>query len=701
MLSRFATVIHNAVDALAPPVPLQEELVYHWNAITSFFIDKHSDSTAPVEQTNIPGHLQQMLQVLIEEEDDTEQGSTGPCMEYVLHHKLLDTLQTLGRADCPPGMKQQVLMFFSQLLTKLKQPFLAHISVYRPVQRLIKMCGEVKAAPTELEEVHFLCIVCAKLKDAPHLVSFFLEDKTPTPKTSEPESELPASSAVAQTRIFDFPLVNSLLILCQSADNHITVKACEGLLLSSSLSDDLCASSIIENTALCDTLVQRLIQMYQNLPCSVDPSLIEVVEAKWGLDTFDFNEDILMFPGKRQLVIFLSWIDFCDQLIKEAHPAIGSALAEIIHKEWWLKIVQPALLQTSEEEVILTTAYVTRCLHSISSKQLLTEFAVFLLGENKEAEIPGIHLHHLKKTLLENCNCSSDELNALTLKLFETLLERNNEYILHNLILANIISRDYYDNTLVDYQESWSDEEDSRLRQGCYDLEISPGSSPISRTLAPTNIHKIINCFLLLLPDELKSSDNEEDTGYENYLHDAHQHFRDCAMACSTFDWPREAITKEEQNISDCSSSESQAEADSASSFYEGSFLNMIFNKLEAMLDQPYGINLQVTSIIAKLALFPHPYLHEFLLNPLIPQVEGARTLFAVLEKIVNSINSRIHEVPNFKRKLFLTRKQLLSDSKDYNRCTEEGGILEGIIVLEEFCKELAAIAFVKYHASS
>jgi hypothetical protein len=27
--------------------------------------------------------------------------------------------------------------------------------------------------------------------------------------------------------------------------------------------------------------------------------------------------------------------------------------------------------------------------------------------------------------------------------------------------------------------------------------------------------------------------------------------------------------------------------------------------------------------------------------------------------------------------------------------------LLEGVIVLEEFCKELAAIAFVKYHASA
>jgi hypothetical protein len=31
----------------------------------------------------------------------------------------------------------------------------------------------------------------------------------------------------------------------------------------------------------------------------------------------------------------------------------------------------------------------------------------------------------------------------------------------------------------------------------------------------------------------------------------------------------------------------------------------------------------------------------------------------------------------------------------------EENSLLESVVVLEEFCKELAAIAFVKYHHSS
>lgn len=48
-------------------------------------------------------------------------------------------------------------------------------TVALPSQKLIRLCGEVLAAPTENEEIQFLCIVCAKLKQDPYLVNFFLE----------------------------------------------------------------------------------------------------------------------------------------------------------------------------------------------------------------------------------------------------------------------------------------------------------------------------------------------------------------------------------------------------------------------------------------------------------------------------------------------------------------------------------------------
>lgn len=40
-----------------------------------------------------------MVDILLHEERQDDSGSTGPCMEYLLHHKLLETLYTIGRAD--------------------------------------------------------------------------------------------------------------------------------------------------------------------------------------------------------------------------------------------------------------------------------------------------------------------------------------------------------------------------------------------------------------------------------------------------------------------------------------------------------------------------------------------------------------------------------------------------------------------------
>ena len=96
----------------------------------------------PVLRTNIPDHLAQMLQILVLEEQDmiaefgSEMNQTGPCMEYLLHQNILETLTTFGKGDTPPGMKQQVLAFATKLLGKIKQPMLPHVNVHKPVIKL-------------------------------------------------------------------------------------------------------------------------------------------------------------------------------------------------------------------------------------------------------------------------------------------------------------------------------------------------------------------------------------------------------------------------------------------------------------------------------------------------------------------------------------------------------------------------------------
>jgi hypothetical protein len=68
---------------------------------SAFNCDAFPGQTRPVKQTDIPWRLKQMLDILVHEEAQQGQEEMGPCMEYLLQHKLLETLCTLGKAQVP------------------------------------------------------------------------------------------------------------------------------------------------------------------------------------------------------------------------------------------------------------------------------------------------------------------------------------------------------------------------------------------------------------------------------------------------------------------------------------------------------------------------------------------------------------------------------------------------------------------------
>ncbi|XP_067393043.1 FHF complex subunit HOOK interacting protein 2A isoform X1 [Emydura macquarii macquarii] len=754
MFSKLTSILQHAVEALAPSLPLQEDFVYHWKAITHYYIET-SDDKAPVTDTNIPSHLEQMLDILVQEENERESGETGPCMEYLLHHKILETLYTLGKADCPPGMKQQVLSFYTKLLGRIRQPLLPHINVHKPVQKLIRLCGEVLAAPTENEEIQFLCIVCAKLKQDPYLVNFFLENKlkalaskgsasvitedmlkgqdslmTDTGQSVQPEeissaagaehiekeddlsmdelnvTSSPEASAVCPNQ--DYNLVNSLLNLTKSPDGRIAVKACEGLMLLVSLPEPAAAKCLSQSTCLCELLTARLTTLYKALPQSVDPLDIESVEAiNWGLDSYSHKEDTSAFPGKRALISFLSWFDYCDQLIKEAQKTTAVAMARSVRERFFVGVMEPQLMQTSEIGILTSTALLHRIVRQVTSDVLLQEMVSFILGGHREPEtLTDINRHPLRHRLIEHCDHISDEISIMTLRMFEHLLQKPNEHILYNLVLRNLEERNY-----TEYKPPCQEDKDvveNGQIAGAVDLEEDPlftdlspdntllnqewlsASPPVSpehsKNDGKTEVHKIVNSFLCLVPEEAKSSYHVEGTGYDTYLRDAHRQFRDYCAICLRWEWPGSPKSLEKCNLE--------------ASFFEGHFLKILFDRMGRILDQPYDVNLQVTSVLSKLSLFPHPHIHEYLLDPYVNLASGCRSLFSVIVRVVGDLMVRIQRIPDFTPKLLLVRKRLLGLEPE-GPIVDHMTLLEGVIVLEEFCKELAAIAFVKYHAAS
>ncbi|XP_007432455.1 protein FAM160B1 [Python bivittatus] len=760
MFSKFTSILQHAVEALAPSLPLQEDFVYHWKAITHYYIET-SDDKAPVTDTNIPSHLEQMLDILVQEENEREFGETGPCMEYLLHHKILETLYTLGKADCPPGMKQQVLSFYTKLLGRIQQPLLPHINVHRPVQKLIRLCGEVLATPTENEEIQFLCTVCSKLKQDPYLVNFFLENKQKglaskdaansviedvvegqgsgvtdtgqsiqseetSNRTKQAEREnnlqqaddlsanqvelnIPSSpEAIAVRPHGDYNLVNSLLNLTKSPDGRIAVKACEGLMLLVSLPEPAAAKCLTQSTCLCELLTDRLASLYKALPQSLDPLDIETVEGiNWGLDSYSYKEDASAFPGKRALISFLSWFDYCDQLIKEAHKTTAVAMASSVRERFFIGVMEPQLMQTSEIGILTSTALLHRIVRQVTSDALVHEMVCFILGEQREPEkLMDVNRHPLRHRLIEHCDHISDEISIMTLRMFEHLLQKPDEHILYNLVLRNLEERNY-----TEYKPPCQEDKDvveNGQIAGAVDLEEDPlftdlspdtvlsnqewlSASPPTTPDHPKNdgkteVHKIVNSFLCLVPDEAKSSYHVEGTGYDTYLRDAHRQFRDYCSTCLRWEWPGSPKPLEKCNLE--------------AAFFEGHFLKVLFDRMGRILDQPYDVNLQVTSVLSKLSLFPHPHIHEYLLDPYVNLASGCRSLFSVIVRVVGDLMVRIQRIPDFTPKLLLVRKRLLGLEPE-GPIVDHMTLLEGVIVLEEFCKELAAIAFVKYHSSS
>lgn len=736
MLSRFTNIIQNAVEALAPQASSIEEFSFHWKRITNYYIET-SDEKEPVTKTNIPDHLLQMLHILVMEETEMieEYGSasdqTGPCMEHLLHENILETLTTFGRGDTPPGMKQQVLSFATKLLGKIKQPLLPHVNVHKPIIKLVSICGEVMAAPTEKEEVHFLCVVCSKLKMDPYQVNFFISSlNVPKVKRKSPtgvdqlaeelddlsveqnaetinvpiDSMTPHNMCQYHTKREEFSLAEGLLNLTKSPDQKIAVKACEGLMLLVGLPEARAARFLVECTSLGAIVCSKLNSLIKNLPMNVDPADVEATEAKWGLDSYSAKEDKTGFVGKRNLKSFLSYLDFVDTLLEESHRLVANAIAKTIREHVFENELNKLLLATNENTSLSITAIVTKMISECKSQYLIKEISVFLLGsETKDPEIKGEKKHNTREMLISRCDHISDELSIATLRLFEVVLQKTDKTTIENLISRNLSSRAYRKTEAERQKEK---EQNSKLPDSgdqvdeldepefeWDDTGVIPKATVQTKDNTITaedlkdpkkRLEHCVNLYLGVVPDSLRSSYEQEELGHEQYLRDAHTAFRDSMKKTKRFNWPLKVEESKEAEIPE---------------FYEGAFINMLLNKISRILDQPYDINLQVTSVVSRFCLIPHVYLTEYALDPLLETRAGARTLYNTLLGLVGTLETRAARIPNFRDKLVSTRKRLIGMDQDLDN-PEHRTLLEGVIVLEEFCKEVAAIAFVKHHAA-
>lgn len=274
-----------------------------------------------------------------------------------------------------------------------------------------------------------------------------------------------------------------------------------------------------------------------------------------------------------------------------------------------------------------------------------------------------------------------------TLRLFEELLQRPDPRVLRFLVLRHLEGRAYVARGSPEpenYDDALDLEEDPYFTDGPLDDGFQPSGkpppAPATSSDGRTAVTEIVSSFLCLVPEEAKTSAFLEETGYDTYVHDAYGLFQECSSRVAPWGWPLAPAPLDPH--------------ESERPFFEGPFLQMLFDRMARILEQPYSLNLQVTSVLSRLALFPHPHIHEYLLDPYVSLAPGCRSLFSVLVRVIGDLMQRVQRIPQFPGKLLLVRKQLMGHVP--GEPLEHQTLLQGVVVLEEFCKELAAIAFVR-----
>lgn len=701
MLSRLGALLQQAVETREPSVDLLEAFTEHWKGITGYYLEA-TDESVPARQTDIPWRLRQMLDILVYEEKQRPPGETGPCLEFLLQHKLLETLGTLGKAEYPPGMRQQVLLFFSRALAQLQHPLLHYLSVHRPVQKLLQLGGDRLGCGSEKEEVQFISVLCSKIQQDPGLLPYILEGKSvlsgkkPENPREEAQDHPPgtaASCAPAEPSVprRDSNLVTCLVALSRSKKSRVALKARENLLVLAGLSQEATATCLARGTALCPLLVGHLCDLHGAVPAATDPAdVLAMGRASWRSQGDAAGDR--GFPGKESLVEFLGWLDFLDELVMGAHPLVADAIAEAVEEKFFQGILQPQLLQMSELAVLGATAVLAGTVRQLRAPALLHRLVLFLLGPHLHPETPGDTPHLLRAQLIDRCDHLSDEISLASLRLFEELLRKPHEHVAQNLVLRNLETRGYLQRgphgpeergpPETDPEEDGLElEEDPYFTDGFPDnFGVMKSSSPAATPSGKGQASEVVSSFLCLVPEEAKTSSCMEEGGYDTYVHDALGMVQECRASTAPWGWP--------------SSPRALDLCHPGVAFYEGHFLKVLFDRISRILDQPYSLNLQVTSVLSHLAAFPHPHLHEYLLDPYLSLAPGCRSLFSVLVRVIGELMQRLQRVPHARAKLLLVRRQLLG--LEPGEQMDHTVLLEAVVVLEEFCKELAAIALVK-----
>ncbi|KAK9497574.1 hypothetical protein O3M35_004273 [Rhynocoris fuscipes] len=601
----------------------------HWQQIYDI-IENNPGSPGGVkndEMKSVIYNLDHMVTLLILEYQSSP--SNTNCLNYIINEQILDRLYkwSLNTGRYSVALKAEQLRLHEKIMEEIGAARWLESGLNVTLCTLLTSCIDV-CFSSEQEKflMDLLSLLCVSFIDHDHLLNLFYDDIIP---------ERPRF------------IIFSLLIPYVHREGTIGQKARESLLLCVELTKkhDNIANFIALHSNICPVIATGLSGLYSSLPRRLD-----VDAHDWHRLTPD---DVSELPP---LVAFMNSLDFCNAAVRNAHPLVVKTLLEFIYQGFLVPVMGPALIQSTVFELITATSYFDAFIRSLSEPGLLYCFVKFLLIEDYDGQ-------SILDVLIDRIRCDS-KLCLVTLALLETLVDLNCEDIMLELIFKYLISC----NHVMASQRSKIILSDPFCKNAEILLLLAPNIQRCKKQA--DKIGSLYGDYYAYLTDaKRKISSCNEATANWIYKYDGenppfsiglnksdgdrwqHQSIQSCdetssgyeSIAARIIDTDADRIEIDTESPRSLDYHLININAHSANTI--GPFLQAIFDKLENMLSNHFFINLHLTGLISRLAVYSQPLLRSFLLDQNLVLQPSIRSLFQVLRTLKQTIENKLKTI--------------------------------------------------------
>ncbi|KAF5281102.1 hypothetical protein FQR65_LT02968 [Abscondita terminalis] len=618
----------------------------HW--LQAFKIIQRSQQLPTQDEVlEVVNHLEQMVTLLlynIKKMDQTQLplSSASHCLEHLINENILEKLFEWGMRTGKYSnvVRLEQLKLYEMVIAQSRHLLLVHESFLRPMLKLLKSYqGNVFTKETDKKLVGLLYRLCVLLMQNVSLLDLFF-------LTEEGNAKF---------------IIFSLLIDFVHYENSVGMQARDALLLCMTLSKKSknVGKFISEKSNIYPILASGLSGLYSRLPQELE----DIVAPDWHRLTPDDVNDI------KDLSTFVTSLEFANAVAQVSHPVIRRQLQEFLYMGFLIPVLGPALLQSTVGEKIAATAYLELILRTVTHPGLLYPLLQFLIQQTYD----GQRLLHI---LIQRIN-SDDNLCLITLALFETMVEINCEDLMLELVfqylqpcLHLMLSQRQQLLPLDPHCQSF--QKLLMLAPSCCD------GTGISPKLDGRNVQR-----------NQYGSQQSLYGNFHAYLCDARSKIAACELACSHWNNTYtgcDSATTQDPNLSESANSlpslgESSgyeslkfklddstedtpvwqiSQNDSSSSkqnnfssgqLHEsseqlgsactaGPFLTTVLGKLNTMTSNSLYVNLHLTGLISRLAVYSQPLLRTYLLDSSLVLQPDVPSLF----QIIGSTKQKIDE---------------------------------------------------------